>query len=511
MPREVEALVARDGMLGFRHSVEARKACCEVRKVRPLNRALAGAAGWITGLRREQSAGRARGAVRRLGRGAQPHQAQPDRRLDARAARGLRRRPTTFPSTRCTRRASPRSAASPARAPSGPAKTSAPAAGGGRTRTARNAGCTTGPRHAGRSAPHDRAAHRHLDLLEAESIHIFREAAAQFRKPVLLYSIGKDSTVLLHLARKAFWPDKLPFPLLHVDTTWKFRDMIAFRDRTVRELGLDLIVHTNEDGIARGINPIDYRALHLHRRDEDAGAEAGARQARASTPPSAARAATRRPARQGARVLVPRGGPPLGPAPAAPRDVAPAQRPPRRRRDGARVPAVQLDREGRLALHRCARSSTSCRSTSPPSGRPSCATASCWCSTTTACRCSPARRSQHAARPLPHARLLAADGGRRVRRRRSRSVVAETLDARTSERQGRLIDHDQAGAMEKKEAGRLLLMTALAHCPASRAAHAHGAAPVARRSRWRCRVASLSARQPAPARPAARSMTASRR
>jgi sulfate adenylyltransferase subunit 2 len=98
----------------------------------------------------------------------------------------------------------------------------------------------------------------HLKLLEAESIHIFREAAAQFRAPVLLYSIGKDSTVLLHLARKAFWPAKPPFPLLHVDTTWKFRDMIAFRDRTAKELGLDLIVHTNHDGLARGINPFDH-------------------------------------------------------------------------------------------------------------------------------------------------------------------------------------------------------------------------------------------------------------
>lgn len=98
----------------------------------------------------------------------------------------------------------------------------------------------------------------HLDLLEAESIHIFREAAAQFRKPVLMYSIGKDSTVLLHLARKAFWPQKPPFPILHVDTTWKFREMIAFRDRTARDFGLDLIVHINHEGLARGINPIDY-------------------------------------------------------------------------------------------------------------------------------------------------------------------------------------------------------------------------------------------------------------
>ncbi len=98
----------------------------------------------------------------------------------------------------------------------------------------------------------------HLDMLEAESIHIFREAAAQFRKPVLLYSIGKDSTVLLHLARKAFWPEKPPFPLLHVDTTWKFKDMIAFRDAQVSDFGLDLIVHTNEDGRARGISPVDH-------------------------------------------------------------------------------------------------------------------------------------------------------------------------------------------------------------------------------------------------------------
>ncbi len=98
----------------------------------------------------------------------------------------------------------------------------------------------------------------HLDLLEAEAIHIFREAAAQFRKPVLMYSIGKDSTVLLHLARKAFYPGKLPFPLLHIDTRWKFHEMIAFRDKTAREFGLDLLVHTNQDGLARNVNPFNY-------------------------------------------------------------------------------------------------------------------------------------------------------------------------------------------------------------------------------------------------------------
>jgi sulfate adenylyltransferase subunit 2 len=98
----------------------------------------------------------------------------------------------------------------------------------------------------------------HLKLLEAESIHIFREAAAQFRKPVLMYSIGKDSTVLLHLARKAFYPAKPPFPLLHIDTTWKPRDMIAFRDRTVADFGLDLIVHSNHEGLKRGITPFNH-------------------------------------------------------------------------------------------------------------------------------------------------------------------------------------------------------------------------------------------------------------
>jgi sulfate adenylyltransferase subunit 2 len=103
----------------------------------------------------------------------------------------------------------------------------------------------------------------HLARLEAESIHIMREVAAEFRNPVMLYSIGKDSSVMLHLAMKAFYPSLPPFPLLHVDTTWKFREMIAFRDATVERLGLKLIVHVNSDGIARGINPFDSgSALH---------------------------------------------------------------------------------------------------------------------------------------------------------------------------------------------------------------------------------------------------------
>jgi sulfate adenylyltransferase subunit 2 len=97
----------------------------------------------------------------------------------------------------------------------------------------------------------------HLRRLEAESIHIMREVAAEFRNPVMLYSIGKDSSVMLHLAMKAFYPAKPPFPLLHVDTTWKFREMIAFRDETAKRLGLDLLVHINEEGVRRGINPFD--------------------------------------------------------------------------------------------------------------------------------------------------------------------------------------------------------------------------------------------------------------
>jgi sulfate adenylyltransferase subunit 2 len=103
----------------------------------------------------------------------------------------------------------------------------------------------------------DRALSAHLKQLEAESIAIIREVAAEFRNPVMLYSIGKDSGVMLHLAMKAFYPSKPPFPLLHVDTTWKFREMIRFRDETAARLGLELLVHINQDGVARGINPFD--------------------------------------------------------------------------------------------------------------------------------------------------------------------------------------------------------------------------------------------------------------
>ncbi len=103
----------------------------------------------------------------------------------------------------------------------------------------------------------------HLRQLEAESIHIFREVVSEFENPVMLYSIGKDSSVLLHLARKAFYPSPIPFPMLHVDTTWKFKEMIEFREKIVKEYGLNLLVHINPDGVERGVGPFTHgSALH---------------------------------------------------------------------------------------------------------------------------------------------------------------------------------------------------------------------------------------------------------
>ncbi|QRM56434.1 sulfate adenylyltransferase subunit CysD [Sinorhizobium sp. BG8] len=105
----------------------------------------------------------------------------------------------------------------------------------------------------------------HLERLEAEAIHVFREVAANFTNPVMLYSVGKDSSVMLHLAMKAFHPAKPPFPFLHVDTTWKFREMIAFRDRMAAELGFDLLVHINQDGVAQKISPFTHDStVHTH-------------------------------------------------------------------------------------------------------------------------------------------------------------------------------------------------------------------------------------------------------
>ena len=102
----------------------------------------------------------------------------------------------------------------------------------------------------------------HLDKLEAEAIYIMREVAAECEKPVMLYSIGKDSSVMLHVAMKAFYPEKPPFPFMHIDTTWKFREMTEFRDRKAKELGIEMLVYRNEDGIERGINPFEHGAAY---------------------------------------------------------------------------------------------------------------------------------------------------------------------------------------------------------------------------------------------------------
>lgn len=102
----------------------------------------------------------------------------------------------------------------------------------------------------------------HLDQLEAEAIYIMREVAAECEHPVMLYSIGKDSSVMLHLAMKAFYPEKPPFPFLHIDTTWKFREMIEFRDRIAKKLGIEMLVYTNPDGVEQGINPFDHGAAY---------------------------------------------------------------------------------------------------------------------------------------------------------------------------------------------------------------------------------------------------------
>lgn len=102
----------------------------------------------------------------------------------------------------------------------------------------------------------------HLDKLEAEAIYIIREVAAECEKPVMLYSIGKDSSVMLHLALKAFYPEKPPFPFMHIDTTWKFKEMIEFRDRTAEKYGIEMLVHTNEEGVRQGINPFDHGSAY---------------------------------------------------------------------------------------------------------------------------------------------------------------------------------------------------------------------------------------------------------
>ncbi|MHC2572189.1 3'-phosphoadenosine 5'-phosphosulfate sulfotransferase (PAPS reductase)/FAD synthetase [Rhizobium leguminosarum] len=183
----------------------------------------------------------------------------------------------------------------------------------------------------------------HLKALENESIHIFREVAAEFERPVMLYSIGKDSSVLLHLARKAFYPGRVPFPLLHVNTGWKFSEMIAFRDETAKKYDLDLIEHINPRGKAENITPFTHGSAAFTdimkteglRQALDAGqfdaAFGGARARRGSQP------------RQGAHLFLPHAGPSLGSAQPAARTLEHLQRHDPQGRERARLPAVELD------------------------------------------------------------------------------------------------------------------------------------------------------------------------
>ncbi len=200
----------------------------------------------------------------------------------------------------------------------------------------------------------------HLKRLEAEAIGILREVAAEFRNPVLLYSIGKDSSVLLHLALKAFYPAKPPFPVLHVDTTWKFREMIAFRDAIAAKLGIELIVHTNEEGLERGIDPVaSGSALHTQVMKTEA-----LKQALDKFQFDAAIGGARRDeekSRAKERIFSFRGaGPRLGPAPPASRAVA-------------RLQHAAAARASRCGSSRCRTGPSSTSGiTSPPSASRSC-------------------------------------------------------------------------------------------------------------------------------------------
>ena len=235
----------------------------------------------------------------------------------------------------------------------------------------------------------------------------------------MLYSIGKDSAVMLHLAMKAFHPGKPPFPLLHVDTTWKFREMYAFRDRMAAELGHRAARAHQPGGRRARHQPVRPRLPGPHRRDEDRGPQAGARRARLRR--GLRRRAARRGevAREGARLLVPLGAAPLGPEEPAARAVAPLQRAQAPRRVDPRLPALQLDRARRLGVHRArgdpGRAALLRRRAARGAARRDAADG---------------RRRPHAARgrraaraaagALPHARRLSAHGrGRELRRRPS--------------------------------------------------------------------------------------------
>ena len=191
----------------------------------------------------------------------------------------------------------------------------------------------------------------HLKNLEAESIYILREAVAEFAQPVMLYSIGKDSSVMLRLAQKAFFPGKIPFPLLHIDTSYKFPEMIAFRDAYTREIGAELIVHKNREALDAGRESVRAGHAEVLRPAEDqvAAGCAGRRRIRRGIRRRAAR--RREVAGQGAHLLVPRFGGAMGSQESAAGAVEHLQFAPEQGRKHSRVSALELDGAGHLALH----------------------------------------------------------------------------------------------------------------------------------------------------------------
>ncbi len=191
----------------------------------------------------------------------------------------------------------------------------------------------------------------HLKKLEAESIYILREAAAEFARPVMLYSIGKDSSVMLRLAQKAFFPGKIPFPLLHIDTSYKFPEMIAFRDSYTREIGAELIVHQNREALDAGRESLRARHAEVLRPAQDQVAAGCAGRGRIRR--GVWRRAPRRGeiARQGAHLFVPRSARPVGPEESAAGAVEHLQFAHQQGRKHSRLSALELDRAGRLAVH----------------------------------------------------------------------------------------------------------------------------------------------------------------
>jgi sulfate adenylyltransferase subunit 2 len=277
-----------------------------------------------------------------------------------------------------------------------------------------------------------------------------REVVAECERPVMMYSIGKDSAVMLHLARKAFYPARPPFPVLHVDTTWKFREMITFRDRMARKLGLDLIIHINPEGIEKGVGPFTHgSALHTQIMKTEA-----LKQALEAHGFDAAFGGARRDeekSRAKERIfLVPQRPAPLGPQEPAPGAVEGLQCPQEQGREHPGVPAVELDRARRLAVHLPGRHRDRAavfRQEAPGGG---------------------ARRPVHHGRRRPHAAQTRRDAQMRLVRFRTlgcypltgaiessaatlAEIIQEMLVTTSSERQGRVIDHDQSASMEKKK------------------------------------------------------------